>query len=184
MKSLMESWRRYLSENKALTKAELEALQKVKDGLKSETHAAKALVLSRLVDKGLIDGEVEQGQSYKKTKRGHDPVGYRTIKNMSITPEGESALSAGLQKSADDSDKHKKAIMQAVIDAGGSPVPEDKLPGYNPKTFKLKGKYREAFDELRGFGSDVNALSTENTNQGRVVSPGPDFEKIKGELGL
>ena len=184
MKNLMENWRRYLSENKALSKAELEALQKVKDGLKSETHAAKALVLSRLVDKGLIDGEVEQGQSYKKTKRGHDPVGYRTIKNISITPEGESALSAGLQKSADDSSKHKKVIMQAVIDAGGSPLPEDKLPGYNPKTFKLKGKYREAFDELRGFGSDINALSTENTKQGRVVSPGPDFEKVKGELGL
>ena len=80
MKSLMENWRRYLSENKALSKAELEALQKVKDGLKNETHAAKALVLSRLVDKGLIDGEVEQGQSYKKTKRGHDPVGYRRLK--------------------------------------------------------------------------------------------------------
>ena len=80
MKLIMESWRRYLYENKALTKAELDALQKVKDGLKSETNATKALVLSRLVDKGLIDGEVEQGQSYKKTKRGHDPVGYRTVK--------------------------------------------------------------------------------------------------------
>lgn len=184
MKKLMENWRKFLRESGTLTKRELEALQRVKDGLRSETDARRALMLSRLVDRGLIDGDVKTGQSHKKTKRGFQAVGYRTVSNMSITPEGESALSAGLQKSSDDSEKFKKVIMQAIIDAPAYPISIDKLPGYNPKTFKLRGKYREAYDELRGFGSDINALSVENTEQGRVVSPGPDFEKVMRELGF
>ena len=81
--------------------------------------------------------------------------------------------------------KYKKIIMQSVIDAAGSPVPEHELPGYNPKTFKLRGKYRKAFDELRGFGSDIDAITIQRDSQGnRMVSPGPDFERIKSELGL
>ena len=81
-------------------------------------------------------------------------------------------------------DKFKKIIMQAIIDANGQPVPEHEMPGHNPKTLKLRGKYRTAFDELRGWGSSINALSTEQTPHGRVVKQGEDFDRIRSELGL
>lgn len=183
MKLLRKYIRELLAENK-LSQTEIKALQSVKDGTTNETHASKALVFIRLLDMSLISGEVNQGQSYRKTRRGHDPVRYRNIRKMSITQEGESALIAGTQSIASEGDKFKKIIMQAIIDANGQPVYEHEMPGYNPKTFKLKGRYRQAFDELRGFGSDISALSTEHTNQGRVISHGPDFELIKGELGI
>jgi hypothetical protein len=172
-----------LVENK-LSQSDLKALQAVKDGYTSERDGRKASTFSNLISMGLIDGAVDQGSSPHKTRRGWASSRYKTVSNMKITPAGESALAAGIQRAASEGDKFKKIIMQAVIDANGQPVPEHEMPGHNPKTFKLRGKYRTAFDELRGWGSSVNALSTELTSQGRVVRQGKDFERIRSELGL
>ena len=183
MKLLREYIRELLVENK-LSQSELKALQAVKDGYTSEPDGRKASTFSKLIGMGLIDGVVDAGSSPHKTRRGWASSRYKTVSNMKITTAGDSALVAGTQLATSEGDKFKKIIMQAMIDANVGPVPEHELPGYNPKTFKLRGKYRQAFDELRGFGSDINALSTEHTNQGRVISRGPDFERIKSELGI
>ena len=187
MPNIMENWREYISillaENK-LSQSELKALQAVKDGQTSEPDGRKASTFSKLIRADLIDGIIDQGSSPRKTRRGFMATRYRTVSNMKVTPTGESALVAGAQRVAGEGDKFKKIIMQAIIDANGQPVPEHEMPGHNPKTLKLRGKYRTAFDELRGWGSSINALSTEQTPIGRVVKQGEDFDRIRSELGL
>ena len=167
-----------LSENK-LSSAEIQHLQAIKRGSRHERRRPQAIVIGRLIDKGFVTGDMKGNQFLP---------GYgasSSASNLAITPEGEAALRATLGKADSDMDRYQKIIMQAVIDAAGSSVPEHGLPGYNPKTFKLRGKYRKAFDELRGFGSDTDALTIQRDSQGnRMVSPGPEFERIKSELGL
>ncbi len=179
---IREYIRELLTENR-LSSSELKALQTIKDGLGTEQHASKAAVVNRLIDMGLVTGDSEAGTTHRKTRRGFQPVRYGRVQNMALTPEGEAALSTALEKSDNESIKYKKIIMQAVIDANG-PILDSDLPGYNPKTHKLRGRYRKAYDELRGWGSDIYALNTENTPRGRSISQGLDFERIKSELGL
>ena len=175
---LREYIRELLSENK-LSSAEIQQLQAIKRGSRHERRRPQAIVIGRLIDKGFVTGDMKGNQFLP---------GYgasSSASNLAITPEGEAALSAALDQADSEMVKYQKIIMQSVIDAAGSPVPEHELPGYNPKTFKLRGKYRKAFDELRGFGSDIDALTMQRDSQGnRMVSPGPDFERVKSELGL
>ena len=177
MSLLREYIRELLTENK-LSSAEIKQLQTIKRGSRSERRRPQAIVIGRLIEKGFVTGDTE----YERNPRFGTST---SVSNLAITPEGEKALNTALGKADSDMVKHQKIIMQPVIDAAGSSVPEHELPGYNPKTFKLKGKYRKAFDELRGFGSDIDALTIQRDSQGnRMVSPGPDFERIKSELGL
>ncbi len=161
-----------------MSTAELKHLQRINRGVTSEKNLPQVNVIGRLIEKGLVTGVIRGG-----TIIGYG--GWAEADGLAITPEGQAALAAALNEAGLEMVRYQKAIMQAVIDAAGAPVPEHELPGYNTKTFKLRGKYRRAFDELRGFGSDIDALAIQRDSQGvRMVSPGPEFERIKKSLGL
>lgn len=149
-------------------------MQRINCGKTSEYRLPQVIVISQLQEKGFVAGSFGAGDGSRGWARG-----------LAVTPEGEAALAAALDRADSDAVKYQKVIMRAVINAAGVPVPESELPGYNRKTHRLRGRHRKAFDELRGFGSDIDALTIQRDSQGnRHAGPGPDFERIKNKLGL
>jgi hypothetical protein len=188
MSLLREYIKGMLLEQAKLSPGQVKALQAVKDGQTSETHASKSLTFQKLIDMGFIEGEVSTGRS--QTKIGGGSRGYagwkegvdRSVKNMKITSEGESALSVSLTKSTDKLTQAKIAIMQAIIDGGGTVSVKD-LPtwkGWDRKTPPfLRGVYWKAWEELY---YDDRAINW-GENQKDMV-PFTNFDKVKDELGL
>ena len=181
MKLLLENWRAYLDEAEAkLTAGQVKALQAVKSGQELESHAGKSLTFQKLIDMGFIEGEVSRGTSQSRITGGWKQNVERSVENMKITLEGESALSASLSKSVDKLTQAKTIIMQAIIDGGGS-VPVKDLPtwkGYNQHPF-LRGAYWKAWEALYYDDYAINWGEDSNT-----IIPHKNFDKVKGELGL